>query len=275
MEDCSASFFYTHKNLVSRTLIEILSTHPTANLSELCFRLSWKFHRVCTRQTASRLLKQMGWSWRIPTRVQVKKFRRDNVQRYAHYVDCIQDIDWSKLKFADEAHVVSRSLAKKKVLGVVGNRTWVTTDDLHGRSFSVTLLTTFNREQPIIFDIREESNTQWDFLKFVLFCVNHGHLVEGDYLIIDNAPVHGALSSLEFLVNTLTDHGVKLIFLPKYSPELNPCELVFNLMKHHIRYHRNPHLPLWLEVINGLAKVNISSLVQFYDKCISLDKLVK
>jgi len=38
--------------------------------------------------------------------------------------------------------------------------------------------------------------------------------------------------------------GVHLIFLPAYSPELNPCELVFNVVKAHVRNYRDGFSPL-------------------------------
>ena len=43
---------------------------------------------------------------------------------------------------------------------------------------------------------------------------------------MDNATVHKGLESMRFLSPLLRAAGVKLLFLPKYSPELNPCEEV-------------------------------------------------
>jgi len=223
----------------------------------------------------SKMFKQMRWSWRIPTRVQLNKFNRKNLEQYAHYVHCVQDIPWDKLKFADEAHVVEKQVNKRKVLGVVGNRTWVTDRSLHGKSFSMTILTALDPQLPVVFDFREESNSQWDFVNFVVFCLTSGYLTAGDYLVIDNAPVHGGEDSFDFLLSAMNAHGVKLVFLPKYSPELNPAELVFNIVKNHLRYHRNSQVPLWVDVIVALAKVDVAKMIHFYDKCLSLDKIIK
>jgi len=49
-------------------------------------------------------------------------------------------------------------------------------------------------------DVRENSNTQFDFLEFVLKAILSDRLVRGDYLIVDNAAVHGGdriLANLE------------------------------------------------------------------------------
>src|SRR5690606_36794248 len=93
-------------------------------------------------------------------------------------------------------------------------------------------------EQPIACTNREESDTKYDFFHFILYCIAAGHLKDGDILILDNASVHGGQETEEALREMLQGAGVKLMYLPKYSPELNPCELVFNRMKHHLRYNR-------------------------------------
>ncbi len=45
--------------------------------------------------------------------------------------------------------------------------------------------------------------------------------------VMDNAPIHCAEDMLRVLETILQLANVRMFFLPKYSPELNPCELVF------------------------------------------------
>jgi len=90
--------------------------------------------------------------------------------------------------------------------------------------------------------------------------VDEGALVAGDYLVLDNARVHHAKEANKFLVPLLDLAGVRLIFLPAYrfsfqfislpgqspnhhphllfSPELNPCELVFGFVKNSMHDNR-------------------------------------
>jgi transposase len=56
-------------------------------------------------------------------------------------------------------------------------------------------------------------------------------LSEGDYVVMDNASVH----KVDNVKNLIEKTGAKLIYLPPYSPELNPIELAWNKMKTHIR----------------------------------------
>jgi len=126
---------------------------------------------------------------------------------------------------------------------------------------------------PIHVEIREESNTQYDFLTTVVLAIRAGFLKSGDFLVVDNACIHGGAETVQLLIALLNSVNIQLIFLPKYSPELNPCELVFNVMKSYLRYHRNRKQPIWLEVLHGLAQIKLQKIIGFYSNCICFDKI--
>jgi hypothetical protein len=73
-------------------------------------------------------------------------------------------------------------------------------DDLN-LSYSLTILTDIsgNNELPIFFDLREDSNNQWDFFRFVIEAIKMGYLKAGDNLDCDNARVHGRRESWDWL----------------------------------------------------------------------------
>lgn len=62
--------------------------------------------------------------------------------------------------------------------------------------------------------------------------------------------------------------GVAMVFLPAYSPELNPCELVFAQLKSNLRkipYRRGPLLDLIMEIA---PRISMDNLINYYAKCI-------
>jgi transposase len=59
-------------------------------------------------------------------------------------------------------------------------------------------------------------------------------LVDGKTLIMDNLPVHHARIVKSFL----SQHNVPFLFIPPYSPELNPIEEAFSKIKHDVRKHK-------------------------------------
>jgi len=56
-------------------------------------------------------------------------------------------------------------------------------------------------------------------------------LVPGDIVIMDNLGSHKAKAVRQ----AIRKAGARLIFLPKYSPDLNPIEQLFAKIKHHLR----------------------------------------
>lgn len=135
-------------------------------------------------------------------------------------------------------------------------------------ALTLTLLTDLSptAPRPIYADIRYNSNTQRDFLLFVCDVLDAGHLVAGDYFIIDNASVHRGEASFDILLDLLESAGVQLVFLPKYSPEFNPCELVFGKIKKHLRFYRKTDDFYW-ELVRQCALVEKEDLWAFYYHC--------
>ena len=54
---------------------------------------------------------------------------------------------------------------------------------------------------------------------------------KGDYVLADNASFHAKGWAADATRQFLAALGVTYVLLPKYSPELNPVELVFSLLK--------------------------------------------
>ena len=56
-------------------------------------------------------------------------------------------------------------------------------------------------------------------------------LNEGDVVVLDNLPVHKVAAAQA----AIKERGAWLLFLPPYSPDLNPMELAFSKLKAHIK----------------------------------------
>ena len=250
--------------------IAYLKASPRAREPDLRNHLQLMFRRDISSGALHRLLKCLGWSWRVPNRFQTNKYSYSNLLYYCAYVQTLQTIPLEKLKFVDEAHVVSRELGTSRVLGIVGKRTYVRERTLNVPSASLTLLTSLVDEIPFLIDYRIQSNTQWNFADFLLQACRTGYLKEGDYLVMDNAAVHCGMESYEVVKSILDTFGVTVIKLPTYSPELNPVELVFSQTKRHIRIERCRSNPqnLCMEVIESLSNITRQNIYNYYVKCV-------
>ena len=73
-------------------------------------------------------------------------------------------------------------------------------------------------------------------------------LQPGDVVILDNLGSHRG----KLVRRAIRAAGAKLIFLPKYSPDLNPIEQVFSKLKHLLRKAQARSYDAILQAIAGL-----------------------
>jgi len=117
----------------------------------------------------SRILKAWGWSWKIPCRVQIYKFKPENIEYYIDFVEWIQDKPWDKLKYCDESHIMGRGTRPKKVIAKRGYDKFIKDNRFHIKPLNISLITSLSDlAKPIYYDIREDSNTQYDHLVIIL-----------------------------------------------------------------------------------------------------------
>ena len=134
-------------------------------------------------------------------------------------------------------------------------------------SYSVTALVALDEETPVVISTpRNESNTQYDFLDFILYLITNNYLVAGDKLVLDNASVHGGKETEPLLTSLLQLAQIELVYLPTYSPELNPCEFVFSQTKRHLRENRTEK-SLYEELIISFFKMTAMNIARYYHKC--------
>jgi transposase len=80
--------------------------------------------------------------------------------------------------------------------------------------------------------------------------------------------VHHGSETFQIIQFALESVGARLIYLPAYSPELNPCELVFSFIKSNIRKEPAKNIPIWARVLQALSLVHIQMIINFYNHCI-------
>jgi transposase len=75
-------------------------------------------------------------------------------------------------------------------------------------------------------------------------------LRRGDIVIMDNASVHKVVGVRE----AIEAAGARLIYLPPYSPDLNPIEMAFNKLKALLRKAAERTVPRLIRLIGNLMK---------------------
>jgi len=249
-------------------LFLVTEENPNLGLEGLCGMLRQSIGLDVSLSWVQRTLASWGWTWRKTRWVHRNKYTSDNIDDWARYAHLIASVSWGRLKFIDESHICSNDLARKQRVGPKG-RELIVVDGIPLKSrFSLSLLTSIEHPAaPLLFEIRDESNSQWDFFNFVLGAIEAGYIGFGDMVVVDNASVHVGEEMFPFLMELLDVVGAFLVRLPAYSPEFDPCEFVFGDLKQSLRGRYEPGLSLPARVAAGLQRVSFENIVMYYMHC--------
>jgi len=258
------------RDKIHQFILTIAKVWPESRLQEFrdcLMELGYNVSRfyICVK------LRDFGLSYKIPCVFHQKRYTIENFHRYVDYFNYIKHIDPRKLKFVDEASCMSRNLRRKYILSNIGERSYDINPEKLDKTISVLLMTSISKPEdqlPIVFHLREDTNKDVDYLEFVRFLIEQGHLSNGDILFADNATIHSSTETLPELLHLLVEAGVCYFFLPPYSPDCNPCENVFAMLKHYLRWHRGIE-KFYIEIIKGLILVNHKTMVNFYHHCLN------
>ncbi|KAJ4456427.1 hypothetical protein PAPYR_8323 [Paratrimastix pyriformis] len=218
-------------------------------------------------KTISAALRHMGLSKKQLQTVAREKFAAENVRFYLQYVDVVMHFEPSRLFFADEArstystlHALTdcfldeyiRSNQFLHLLGYFGCRggSWLTTGarltgwsakgepaqqaGSYNRGGKLAIMGMINARPTshFVYSVFAEAPKGPDFLSFVLRHLEVFH--PGDILVVDNGAIHTGEGGL-LARQVLRMGGVFLMCLPTYSPELNPIELIWGIVKRRLR----------------------------------------
>ncbi|RHZ36138.1 IS630 family transposase [endosymbiont GvMRE of Glomus versiforme] len=94
------------------------------------------------------------------------------------------------------------------------------------------------------------------------------------YLIMDNVPVHRARQScldlgLVTIKELLRSKAIIPLYLPPYTPQLNPVELCFNFLRQHIeKYQPRTFEELDIFLKQGIEILNQKDLTKYLEHCL-------
>jgi len=186
-----------------------------------------QFGIVLSKRTVLRRLHEAGLSYQKPEREYFElseeeriQWRRSELPRIRHAVRKYKAI----LYFQDEANVSLTALLGK-TWGIVGCTPKQRVTGARGGVSAVSAIT--HRGQLIfrLHDKRIASDEVIDFLKQMLRHHSRRHLV----VVMDQAPPHTSKKTRAYIESQRRLH---VFWLPKYSPDWNPDEKVWNHLKH-------------------------------------------
>jgi transposase len=197
---------------------------------EMIAELIWKRWRIkLSLASVGRLLAQLGISCQKPLHRAVerdealtKKWLRSEYPR----IKALAQREHALIFFADAAHVRSDHHAGR-TWGKVGETPIVATGT--GARFGFSLISAITSKGHMRFMITEGGVNAGVFIEFLKRLLSGA--TQKIFLIVDRGPAHRAKKTKAFVESL--GGALRLFFLPPYSPDLNPDELVWNHLKTH------------------------------------------
>jgi transposase len=188
-----------------------------------------EFNIKMSQSSAKRMLHKIGMTPQKPKR---KAFQQDTVAVEKFVKEDYPAIKKQALQekadvfWGDEASIRS-DYHSGTTWSPVGETPTVATT---GARYSVNMISAISKNGSMRFMVCEKTCTAEVFIGFLKRLIKWRR--RNLFLIVDGHPVHKSKLVKEFVEST--KGKLKLFFLPGYSPELNPDELVWAQTKHHI-----------------------------------------
>ena len=187
-----------------------------------------KFGMKMSRSTVTRILDKLGFSFQKPAErfqqqdpVIVKKWLEEEFPK----IKAEAQEKKAEIYFGDEAGACSKH-PLNKTIGIKGKTPIIKRT---GKRFKVNMISAISQKGACRFMVTKSTVNSAVFLEFLK------RLVDGAerpiFLVLDNHPIHKTEQVKEFVEST--QGMLKIFYLPPYSPELNPDELVWNDVKNH------------------------------------------
>ncbi len=216
---------------MSPPMIDALCQHllekPDQYLDEMVVFLWDEFNVLLTTPTVSRALKSIGWSRKAARRVAQQR----NADLRDFYLHNLSSFRFYHLVYIDESGCDKRSGFRRRGWSPLG----VTPVQIArlGRGQRYQILPAYCQDDILLARVFQGSTDATVFEDFIERLLHHcGRWPEPrSVLVMNNASFHYS----ERIEQMCICAGVKLVYLPPYSPDLNPIEEFFAELKSFIK----------------------------------------
>ena len=213
-------------------LLGVVMENPSLYLDELCSKISEQFNMTVSPSTVCRTLHKYG--------ISRKKIRQVAAQRcYAFRGTFMSQIFLfvrNMLVWVDETGCDNRTHIRKFGYSLIGTTPTYTRLLIRGQRYNAIAAMSCSRI--LALEVKNgtiDGEDFFDFIRGILipqmlpFDGQNPHSI----LVLDNCTIHHISEVREVLQNS----GIVTLFLPPYSPDLNPLEEAFSYVKQYLKKH--------------------------------------
>ena len=236
---------------VLAAVTEYCKHHPTFYLEELQDFLKIKFPDL-TNISLSTICRALNFDLQLTRKVLTKAAREAVPAEIRNYQCKLRSIYHypSQLVFIDETSKDGRHAYRRYGRSKKGTKSYVKLP--FSRGAKVSIFAALNVNGFMSWETTRGTYTRKKFHQVFSKCVIpklNPWPLPNSIVVMDNAKIH----MYKELENSIHQCGARLIFLPPYSPQLNPIEVCFGLLKRWIQKNANLVFPLYPEMVLEVA----------------------
>lgn len=204
-------------------LAEIVGENPDDTVAQMSEKYAKRFGTSISKSSMQRALARFGLSSKKKSLISVEQTRPDVIARRKKYWDDVAPVPPEKIVFLDETGS-NRGMTKRTAWAPVGCRAVDLVPGNKGKN--VTLIGAVRVNGPVAMRTMEAALNKESFTSYIRSALVPS-LEPGDVVVMDNLQVHYDVRATEAIEKA----GAFVYFLPPYSPDMNPIELVWNALK--------------------------------------------
>lgn len=245
---------------VTERIKKIVDTDCSKTLKQIKTLLAEEMSLHVSTSTINRAIDDFQYSFKRVVLIPEARNNESNIQKRYDYARMMITQNLDDLIFIDEFGVncSMRQRYGRSAIGIPAKKVVTTI-----RSKNISVCAAVSRNGLLNFKISETSFNTGIFIEFVRELIETLRVqnMPNKTLILDNAAIHknNAIKDL------IEDNGHQLVFLPPYTPQLNPIEEVFSLWKEKIRAENCISKSLLLSSIqNKHVEITSNHCLAFY-----------
>ena len=210
-------------------LREHLLEKPNEDLDDMAIYLWDEFSKLVSRWAIRRALSSIGWSPKQMQRIA----RGRNADLRDYYVHKLSEYRSFQLVYVDESGCDKRIGFRRRGWSPRGVTPVMVAQFQRGQRYQI--LPAYSQDGIVCARVFQGSTDANIFLDFIEQMLSHCNPFPGkrSVVIMDNASIHHSKE----IEAACARAGVKLVYLPPYSPDLNPIEEFFAELKAFIKKH--------------------------------------
>ena len=227
---------------------QLIYTNPYICRADVVNAVKQEYNITFSHKNITSIYRRLRLSYKKPKRMVVKNasYLNDLITNRTDFNSKIKLLDIDKIISIDESGFNSSSGCSKKGLSCIGKPLYIPTDVLKTKNISVLMaITSSDVLNHNMYDGAVNSNRFIDFIKDTITKIEG----KGEYtFLFDNVSIHKNKNMLQII----SDAGHKHIYTPPYSPNNNPIENVFSILKNNFNKSYDVDMSIKDNILNSI-----------------------